>query len=264
LGEVLEILEEYRENLPLTNRQILYRMMGRFGYEKKIEQQLYQLLRRARRARLVPMDAIRDDGGVQEEPQSWDDADAYIAAVQRWSQNVRLDRQDGQKKRLVVHCEAGGMVPQLARVANPYGVPVISSGGFDSITEKHEFGRDHDDVEVLCLVDDDPSGLWQFITLAEDVSAFARAYGNTIDFTLIAVTPEQIERLGLETQPVNPDDERAFPREVTCQVEAIAPDDLARIVREAIESRMNMRIYRAVLKREKELHEELDERLANA
>ncbi len=113
-------------------------------------------------------------------------------------------------------------------------------------------GRDHDDVEVLALVDDDPSGLWQFITLAEDVSAFA------------TVTPEQIERLGLETQAANPDDERAFPSDITCQAEAIAPDDLAQIVREAIESRMNMRIYRAVLKREKALHEELDERLANA
>jgi hypothetical protein len=116
---------------------------------------------------------------------------------------------------------------------------------------------------VLCLVDDDPSGLWQFIALAEDISAFAKHYGNRIDFTLIAVTPEQIESLDLETQPRKGDD-RAFPREVTCQVEAIPPDELAQIVREAVESRMNMRVYRAVLKPEKALHEELDERLADA
>jgi hypothetical protein len=139
LGEVQEILDEYREQLPLTNRQVLYRMMGKFGYEKSIEQQLYQLMRRARRARLIPMDAIRDDGGLQEEVYFWDNADQWIEATRQEAQNVRLDRQAGQKKRLVVSCEAAGMVPQVARVANPYGVPVISSGGFESLTEKHEF-----------------------------------------------------------------------------------------------------------------------------
>jgi hypothetical protein len=119
LDEVKQILEEYAANLPLTNRQVLYRMMGKFGHEKSIEDKLYELMNRARRAEMIPMDAIREDRSVKEEAQSWDDADEYIRAVQRWSQNVRLDRQDGQKKRLVVHCEATGMVPQLARVVNP-------------------------------------------------------------------------------------------------------------------------------------------------
>jgi hypothetical protein len=29
------------------------------------------------------------------------------------------------------------MVPQLARVAGPFGIQVCSSGGFDSLTDKH-------------------------------------------------------------------------------------------------------------------------------
>ena len=152
------------------------------------------------------------------------------------------------------------MVPQLARVANEYGVPVISSGGYDSVTEKHIFGRDHTDVEVLHLGDCDPSGIWMFIALAEDVSAFAAEYGNKIDFTRLAVTPEQIEHLGLKTQPVNRKDTRSFPGAVSCQLEAIPPDELANLVREAIISRLDMEIYEAVLKREKKLHAELAKR----
>jgi rhodanese-related sulfurtransferase len=264
VGQIKEILHEYRAHLPLTVRQVLYRLMGKFGYEKSIEEMLYRVNRRARRARIIDMDSIRDDGGIQEEPQSWDDADEYLRAVQRESQNICHDRQEGQRKRLVVYCEAAGMVPQLARVANEYGVPVISSGGFDSLTEKHLFGRDRNSVEVLHIGDFDPSGIWMFIALAEDVSAFAAEYGNEIDFTRIAVTPEQIERLALETQAVNPDNKLAFPGDVTAQAEAIAPDELANIVREAIVSRLNMRTYRAVLKREKDLHAELAERLADA
>ncbi len=41
---------------------------------------------------------IRDDGGVQEEAYFWEDADQWIEATRQEAQNVRLDRQDGQKK----------------------------------------------------------------------------------------------------------------------------------------------------------------------
>jgi hypothetical protein len=166
LTSVQAILEEYRAHLPLTIRQILYRLMGGHvdakgkPYEKTIEGTLYEMCQRARRARVIPMDAIRDDSGVQEEPQSWEDANEYIRSVQDQSQNIWHDRQEGQQKRLVVYCEAAGMVPQLARVANPFGVSVISSGGFDSLTEKHLFGQDRYDIEVLHIGDFDPSGIW--------------------------------------------------------------------------------------------------------
>src|SRR5262245_4214059 len=34
----------------------------------------------------------------------------------------------GQERRVAIWCEAQGMVPQLRRVADPYGVPVVSGG----------------------------------------------------------------------------------------------------------------------------------------
>ena len=54
--------------------------------------------------------------------------------------------------------------------------------------------------------------------------------------------------------------ERAF-RGQTCQAEAIAPDELARIVRDAIESRTDKRILDRVLKREKRERAKLFKRL---
>jgi hypothetical protein len=36
-------------------------------------------------------------------------------------------------------CEAAGMAPQLARVAEPFGIGVLSSGGFSSLTDTHGF-----------------------------------------------------------------------------------------------------------------------------
>src|SRR5262245_14739609 len=55
------------------------------------------------------------------------------------------------------------MVPQLARVAHPFGVTVMSGGGFDSTTDRHNFAvalAGHDcPTEVLHIGDHDPSGV---------------------------------------------------------------------------------------------------------
>jgi len=63
---VAEIIDDYREHLPLTVRQIFYRLVASYGYEKdeKAYKRLGEHLVRARRAHMVPFDAIRDDGVV--------------------------------------------------------------------------------------------------------------------------------------------------------------------------------------------------------
>ena len=136
-----------------------------------------------------------------------------------------LDRTAGQRTRLIVMCEAG-MVPQLASVAGPYGVTVISSGGFELVTEKHRLAIDMTDdgrpTEVLHIGDHDPSGAHLFLALAEDVKAFADELGGIVNFSRLAVTPGQIERLGLVTAPPKVSDRRAFTGE-TCQAEGSRP-----------------------------------------
>src|SRR5947208_1273737 len=82
-----------------------------------------------------------------------------MTTLRRRAERFHLDRQLDQETKLVLACEANGMVPQLERVADEYGVRVISSGGFDSTTAKYhlaeaiaEEGRP---VEVLHIGDYD-------------------------------------------------------------------------------------------------------------
>lgn len=161
---------------------------------------------------------------------------------------------------LWVLCEAGGMAPMLARVANPYGVPVLTSGGFDSLTAKHSLAHElasamdtGTPVEILHLGDLDPSGEHLFTSLAEDVAAMCRALcGAEPAFTRLAVTREQADRLGLPTAPPKPTDRRRFIGD-TVQCEAIAPDVLADVMRDAIESRRDSETARAVLATETDM-----------
>src|SRR5215472_16385470 len=83
------------------------------------------------------MDAIRDDGGATEEPWAHDSPEDFLASMRALAADYRRDRTEGQPRKLMLFCEAAGMVPQLAAAASHYGLPVISSGGFDSLTEKY-------------------------------------------------------------------------------------------------------------------------------
>ncbi|MEE8408304.1 MAG: tyrosine-type recombinase/integrase [Myxococcota bacterium] len=77
-----------------------------------------------------------------------------------------------------VWVEAAGMVPQATRVAHELGVPVYSSGGFDSLTTKREAAQRilerHRPTVVLHIGDYDPSGLSIFDSAAEDITAMVR------------------------------------------------------------------------------------------
>ena len=243
---VQAVLADYADHLPLTIRQVFYRLVATQGFDKTetAYARLCETVNRARRAGLIRFAAIRDDGPARYEWISYADPASFLAEMQADAQRFRLDRQSGQAVRLWVLCEAGGMAPMLARVANPYGVPVLTSGGFDSLTAKHDLAHElaaametGTPAEILHLGDLDPSGEHLFTSLVEDVGAMTEALcGTRPHFTRLAVTREQADRLGLPTAPPKPTDRRQFSGE-TVQAEAIDPATLSGILRDAIETR---------------------------
>ena len=264
------VLAEYADYLPLTCRQIFYRLVGTKGFPKTEADysRLCETIGRARRAGLVPFSHIRDDGTARYQTATWRDACHFLDGVVADAKGFRLDRQKGQELRLLVMCEAGGMAPMLAQVADAYGVAVLTSGGFDSLTAKHVLARELADVlasgvqpEVLHIGDLDPSGVHLFSSLAEDVSAMVHSIAGAAPiFTRLAVTQAQVDALDLPTAPPKPTDNRRFTGQ-TVQAEAIAPDVLSDLLRDAIEARRDPWATDAVLSREKEIRADLLARL---
>jgi hypothetical protein len=259
LEQVRQVLGEYEEFLPLTLRQVYYRLVAAHGYPKteSAYERLCEALNRARRAELVSFDAIRDDGGVASLPNGLHGLTEFWAAVRAAAEQYALDRLDGQALRLEVWCEAAGMVPQLERVAHPYGVPVFSSGGFDSLAMKYEaatrFIERSDLTLVLHIGDLDPSGRSIFDAAAEDVGALAADLGHpeAVEFSRVAVTREQVSRYGLPEAPPKRTDRRGQWVGGTVQAEALEPADLARELNLAIESELDLEVYERVLERER-------------
>lgn len=181
------VFVEYEDYLPLTGRQIFYRLVGAFGYEKSDDaaNRVYNVLNRARRAGIVPFHTVRDGGGSKALPLVWDDADAFWTDVRDRFDHFSRNRQAGQPAFVELFCEAPGMMPQLQRVAFPYSVPVYGTRGFTGLGVVAEIARRAlvrvGPTVILQVGDYDPSGVMIFDTLAADVRAFVSQVVSTLD-----------------------------------------------------------------------------------
>ena len=263
IRQVKEILKEYRTELPLTARQIFYRLVGAYGYPKdeRAYERLTNILVRARRARIISFDAIRDDGASVMEPLHFDSVEDFYRHVRELGEDFERNKLANQKLNVRIYCEAAGMMPQISRVSGRYSVPVYSCSGFDSLTAKYDLVKDISEAStyhgrrtvVLHLGDYDPSGENIFDVIAEDVHAFLRSIIPHKDpravalFRRIALTPELIREHNLPESPAKPTDSRSkqWGARQTCQLEALPPDVLADLVDGEIRSYLDTTILEA-------------------
>lgn len=268
LDDVRNVLDEYADHLPLTVRQIFYRLVATAGYPKdeNAYSRLAEMLVKARRARMIPFDAIRDDGVVTIPNRWYGGIEDFHDESARRARSYRRDRQDGQPVRIELWCEAAGMLGQLERVAQHYSVPVYSAGGFGSLTANYEIAERALDrlvpTVLLHVGDFDPSGESIFTAMSQDAAAFVEAdriiETLAIEPVRVALTADQVAAFNLPTAPAKVTDGRSAKWQGgTCQLEALAPDELAEIVRAEIENRIDFEIFESVLAHERDDRAEL-------
>jgi hypothetical protein len=251
IDQVQVILNEYRANLPMTARQIFYRLVGAYNYPKteRDYKNLCEKLVRARRAQMIGFDVIRDDGtttaggdwGYVDPASFWEDLKDSGRGYHRYTR-------EGQEYRIELWCEAGGMVPQLERVAQDFGVRVYSTGGFSSVTVTHEIAqralRFSKPTVFLHVGDYDPSGESIFDAMTTDALHFIAGHSGggfisdheeKFNPIRVALTQDQVAEHDLPTAPPKSSDSRSVNwSDETCQAEAMPPDLLAETVRDAL------------------------------
>jgi len=272
IAETEQILARYAGHLPLTVRQIYYRLIAEFGHPKSaaFEEATYDALEMARRARMINFEDVRDDG-IQGGGYWPSDPDEILDDWRHEAERFQRDRQEGQDIRIEVWCEAGGMVPQLERVCDPYGIPVYSCGGFSSLTAirqtvAHCLGNRPAKTVVLHFGDCDPAGYSIFQAIHEDVPAFLEvdAPGEDLfELERVALTLEQMEALkerGLQPSRITTKDHRtqAWAKQglyYKQELEALAPDQIAALLTEAIERHLDSDIAEQIREEEDEQRE---------
>jgi hypothetical protein len=252
VANVREILEEYRAHLPLTIRQVFYRLVGVYGYPKdeNAYERLCNALNRARRAGYVRFEDLRDDGISVMQPNHYAGVEDFYGYLDELGSRYERDKLADQPVDMRVLCEAAGMMPQLNRVCRRYSVPVYSCSGFDSLTAKYELAKSCAETYdwrgrptvILHLGDLDPSGVSIYDSMREDVLAFVAGDVPRVDadevaiFDRVALTRRQVEYHDLTTYPPKATDLRSRRwTGRTCQLEALPPDTLASLLASAIE-----------------------------
>jgi len=233
IERVKDIIAEYAQEL--TIRQIFYRLVGKYQYEKTEQSydRLGEYLNRALRAGvLITWESLRDDGDIVPAIPGWISPEQFWDTIKALA-NDYYRTPDGASY-VEVWVETAGMAPQIQAVANPFGVRVVASGGFSSVTARRnaavrliDIAQQEKPITILLIGDYDPSGQSIMDSNCEDVQAF----GADAEFERLAVTPEQAEKYNLESAPQKEDDRRGEYMAETYQAEALDPDVLADIVR---------------------------------
>jgi hypothetical protein len=255
-----EIVDQFR---PVTVRQVFYQAVNR-ALVPKSETKGYRVVQRRlvvlREAGDIPhgdiVDGTRDVHGYHRY-HDLDEFTTYAAGLYRkdyWSTsevNVEVWLEKDALK--------GVLVPT---VVNECGLGLHVTRGFASITYLQEAAedieRDGRPTYVYVLTDFDPSG----VSIAEKVEEElkARAFDSEIIVERLAVDREQIDRWSLPTRPTKASDTRAakFRRlhgTDSVELDAIPPNELRKLVRDAIDSHMEpwrLRQFRMVEREERE------------
>lgn len=295
IDQVREVLAQYREYGAMTVRQVFYRLVGQYDYPKdeRAYSRLCEAVVKARRAELIPFSSIRDEPEESHATGGYDSVADWWRTMKTYAEHYRREPHAGQPIHVELWCEAAGMAPMLAQMVRRYGVDVYSTGGFSSVTVTHSTAEriverklyDERETVFLHVGDYDPSGVSIFNAMAEDIGAFVleeaeREGLDTLDdgggavqgvFTplRVALTKAQVRSFNLPTAPPKRTDTRSNNwLGQTCQLEAMAPSDLDRVVTHAVleyidlEKLGEIREAEAVERRElvAEVNEKIEER----
>lgn len=268
IDQTREVLSEYGRYGPMTVRQIFYRLVGQYGYDKteRAYKNLAEYIVKARRARMISFGSIRDDGGkIAGGSWGYDNVDQFLEALSDYSTSFRRNPTDGQPHHIMLYCEAEGMVPMLGQMTEPWGVEVTGTGGFSSVTVTHRIAQEvvsRDKPTIFLHVGDyDPSGESIFESTCQDIGKFVAqhlgAYWNPhtgateevdgFEFEpgvegpffvprRVALTEDQVIQYALPSEPPKESDSRTLNWDgiAATQAEAMAPSDLEAVVQEAV------------------------------
>ncbi len=276
LGQVDQVIDEFRDYLPITVRQVFYRLVGAYGFEKSDQayKRLLEYVNRGRRSGMISWYSFRDDRFESQGGGGWDNPQQVIDSTIYTAEAYKRDRQDGQPFRTEIWVEAAGMIPQVAKMVRQYSIPVASSGGFNGTGSKHEMAQkiieqwDNEErpTRILHIGDFDPSGVAIVDSLADDINHFIEDSSghwaeDVVQWHRAVVTPEQIERYDLPGAPPNPRDNRSGFEAEAVQAEALSPPQLELEILAAVRDEWDQDIYERLLAEETEERDRLIESL---
>lgn len=295
LQQINEIIEEYQgQDLVLTLRQLYYQLVSRDVIPNRQNEysKLSTLLKDGRMSGIVDWDAIEDRLRKIYVPNEFTDPKHALRVIYQAYEKKRME---GQKNYIEVWVEKDALSGVLTRVTSIYHIPILVNRGyssasamFDSYQRFSEAIKQKKEVTILYLGDFDPSGIDMIRDISSRMQEFLmRSYiedhepkgdrkidskkraKKFIDWfhkyfkvVPIALTREQIDQYEPPENPAKRTDPRAKDfidkhGSSSWEVDALRPEVLNQILTDAIEERIDLRVFNNVLEDEKEEKQQL-------
>jgi hypothetical protein len=253
IEKMVEIVEEYqRQGLRLTARQLYYQFVSKdiIANTPAEYKKLTSLLSDARYAGLIDWDAIEDRGRQPETPADWVDIKDRMESALR---SYRLPRWTGQSKHCELWVEKQALAGVLWPLASRYHVTMMVNKGYSSSSAMYEAAKrikdaGESDNTIFYLGDLDPSGEDMVRDIEERLAEFGVSYLAVVK---IALTVDQVRRYRPPPNPAKMTDSRAAAYVAkfganSWEVDALPPNVLASLVRDAFDGEIDLAAMDAV------------------
>ena len=275
--DVIKIVNDLIDYQPLTLRQIFYQLVaaGKRENTRSKYTDLSRLIVAMREDGMLPWKIIDDRARRISRKRGYEDAGEYAKQVGDFLGRYQRCLVQDQEFYIETWCEKDALSMILEEIAWPYCIRHATCRGFDSATALWKFSERADAVEskgqravLLYFGDFDPSGMAAGDATQQTLS---ERHGITVDFVRVALDQEQIEkyRLPHAFNAVKVTDTRAkrfierFGEYGACELDALHPKLLREMTVNAIESYLDMDLFREqqeVESMEREKMAELQER----
>jgi hypothetical protein len=265
---VREVLDELKRYQPLTVRQVFYRLLAR-GYFllscwtkrkgimlSKPYTALCTLLKWMRIDDHISWNTLEDRTRYISDKRGFEDIWDFIDQEKKWVLNgYERCLIQGQDKYVEVWVEKDALGRVFIDITDKYCIRTVVNRGFQSVTFTADFYRratqamkHGQEVVVLYFGDLDPSGVSMFEAAIKTITDELGLTG--IEYKRVALTPKQVIKYDLPTDPTaaKPSDTRykKYAQKygtLAVELDALHPEKLRQIAKDAIESEIDMELY---------------------
>jgi hypothetical protein len=275
LDAVLAVLDDLREFWPLSLRTVHYNLLNnpplrharkpgsRYLNNKRCYKDLSGLCTRARFEGVIPWEAIHDPTRPTTTWHIHRNAGDYIREeVKGFLWGYDRDLLQSQPHHIEVVGEKNTLLPIIKPVCADYTLPLTIGRGFCSVPPRKAIydrwrASGKDKLVVVVLSDHDPDGEM----IADSLVGYLRddfaIPSHRIHPVRAALTADQCKRFGIpsdvEAKPSSTNYRRFVDQHGTaaCELEAVPPKQLQRMLRDAIESVLDLDAFKAEQDRER-------------
>lgn len=263
-----EILVQYRAlGYDLTTRQVYYQLVAKDLIPNNIKSynRIQRIISEGRKAGLIDWGMIVDRTRSVRVNSHWNSPAQVVRSA---AYSFAIDKWENQPNYIEVMVEKEALAGILRPVCREVDIPFTANKGYSSDSAMYRAGKrierrrnEGKEIYILYLGDHDPSGIDMDRDIIERLQMFS---GVDLELKRLALLMRQINEMDVPENPAKTSDSRYDGYVVefgtsSWELDAVEPQELARIVEDAVVALRDEDIWNQDLERETEMRQELEE-----